>query len=303
MTKMVLITGADGFVGRHLVKYLAGQGFTVLAAARGTLDARHERIRHIRVPDLASRFDWRPLLSQCDAVVHLAGVAHRRASEQSYNLVNVKGTASLAQAARDTGVKQFVFVSSIAAQCASFSDQPQSEDSAPRPSNAYGRSKLAAEDAIRSIGVPYTILRPVVIYGPGEKGNFALISKVARLPIPLPFGSLNAPRSVLSIDNFNSAVDFVLSSPLTIGETIIVSDPNVISVAGMIATYRVALNRPPRLIQIPEKWIETGLTSLGYGAAWRRMGVPLVATPNKLLRMGWKPVHCDFSPGATSQRT
>ncbi|WP_166517519.1 NAD-dependent epimerase/dehydratase family protein [Bradyrhizobium canariense] len=300
MAQAVLITGSDGFVGQHLIKYLAGQGLTILAASRSSTNATHQRIRHIQVPDLASTFDWRPLLSQCDAVVHLAGVAHRRASERSYISVNIQGTASLAQAARDTGTKHFVFVSSIAAQCGSFSDQPQSEDSPPRPTNAYGRSKLEAEDAVRSSGVPHTILRPVVIYGLGEKGNFALLSKVARLPIPLPFGSLDAPRSVLSINNFNSAVDFVLTSPHTIGETIIVSDPNVVSVTGMIAAYRVALNRPPNLFSVPEKWIETALSSLGYRAAWNRMGAPLVATPNKLIRMGWKPVHSNFSPGVIS---
>ncbi|MET4445555.1 nucleoside-diphosphate-sugar epimerase [Bradyrhizobium sp. GM2.2] len=303
MTKVVLITGADGFVGQHLIKYLAGQGFTVLAASRSLPKARREGIKHIRVPDLARRFDWRSLLSQCDAVVHLAGVAHRSASELSYNLVNVQGTALLAQAARDAGTKHFVFVSSIAAQCGSFSEQPQSEDCLPRPTNAYGRSKLAAEDALRATGVPHTVLRPVVIYGPGERGNFALLSRIARLPMPLPFGSLNAPRSVLSINNFNSAVDFVLTSPQTLGETIIVSDPSVVSVAGMLATYRVALNRPPNLLRVPDKWIETLLRSFGYRAAWERMGAPLVATPNKLMGMGWQPVHRNFSPIPTSVPT
>ncbi len=303
MTKVVLITGADGFVGQHLTNYLAEQGFTVFAASRNPPRARYDGIRHIRVPDLASRFDWRPLLSHCDAIVHLAGVAHRRASELSYNLVNVQGTASLAQAARDIGTKQFVFVSSIAAQCGSFSDQAQSEDCPPRPTNPYGQSKLAAENAVRAIGVPYTILRPVVIYGPGERGNFALLNKVARLPMPLPLGSLNAPRSVLSINNFNSAVDFVLKSPHTIGETVIVSDPDVVSVAGMIAAYRVAHNRSPNLFQVPEKWIETGLRSLGYRTTWERMGAPLVAPPNKLMRMGWRPVHSNFSPTSPSVPT
>src|SRR5439155_26204580 len=113
---------------------------------------------------------------------------------------------SLAQAARVSGTRQLICVSSIAAQSGSCSDSELTEEDFPKPSNAYGRSKLAAENVVRATGVPFTILRPVVMYGQGEKGNFALIHKTARTRIPLPFGSLKAPRSILSIHNFNSAV-------------------------------------------------------------------------------------------------
>jgi nucleoside-diphosphate-sugar epimerase len=297
--RVVLITGSNGYLGKHLVNYLAARGHTVVAASRSPIKPMNDRIIPVQVPDLRTGVDWRRHLSQCEAVVHLAGVAHRLADEQSYNLINIQGTASLAQAARDCDIKQFVFVSSIAAQCGSFSDHLVSEELSPKPSNAYGRSKLAAEDVVRAAGVPYTILRPVVIYGGGEKGNFALMSKTARLPVPLPFGSLKAPRSVLSINNFNSAVDFVLMNPDSIGETIIVSDPTAVSVADMVTAFRSALNRPPNLFPVPEKWMERVLKSLGYGAVWKRLGAPLVAPPNKLLCMGWKPVDSVFSPSAT----
>jgi UDP-glucose 4-epimerase len=128
------------------------------------------------------------------------------------------------------------------------------------------------------------------MYGNGEKGNFALIHKIARIPIPLPLGSLTAPRSVLSIENFNSAVDFVLAEPRALGETFIVSDPRELSVAEMISAYRLARGMRPNVFSVPSTWIERILMMLGRATAWQRLGAPLLAPPTKLLSMGWKPV-------------
>jgi nucleoside-diphosphate-sugar epimerase len=302
MTKkrVVLVTGSNGFVGQHLVKYLAECGHSVIASSRAALQWDHPNITNVQVPDLVTGFDWKPLLSRCDTVVHLAGIAHRLVDERTYNRINIGVTASVAQDARICGTKQLVFISSIAAQSGSFSDCELTEEDFPEPINAYGRSKLAAENVVRAAGVPFTILRPVVIYGAGEKGNFALIHRAAKMRIPLPFGSLKAPRSVLSIDNFNSAVEFVLTNPISIGETFIVSDPAMISVAEMITAYRAALGRRPNLLQVPEKWVEIILKVIRQGATWQRLGSPLLAPPKKLLRMGWKPVQTTFSPDLAS---
>ena len=139
--------------------------------------------------------------------------------------------------------KHLVFISSIAAQSGSYADHDLTEDDFPTPNNAYGRSKFAAEQAIRAAGISFTILRPVVIYGEGEKGNFATVHRISRLPIPLPFGALSAQRSVLSIENFNSAVATALSNPRAQGETFIVSDPAPVTVADLIARYRASLRQ------------------------------------------------------------
>jgi UDP-glucose 4-epimerase len=137
--------------------------------------------------------------------------------------------------------------------------------------------------------VSFTILRPVVMYGEGEKGNFAFIHKLSRLPIPLPFGGLKAKRSVLSIKNFCSAVEFVLTNSHARGETFIVSDPEPVAVAELIARYRASLGRPPGVLPIPEKWIERFLNVTGQRAIWQKVGCALIARPGKLLALGWKP--------------
>jgi UDP-glucose 4-epimerase len=237
---------------------------------------------------LSEDFDWQPFLQGCNAVVHLAGVAHTLADEETYDRVNHQATERLAKAAHQSGI-HLIFVSSIAAQSGSSSECELSEDDAARPINAYGRSKLAAENAIHASGVSFALLRPVVMYGEGEKGNFAFIHKLSSLPIPLPFAELKAKRSVLSIQNFCSAVEFVLTEPRARGETFIVSDPEPVSVPELIARYRASLGRSPGVLPIPEKWIERFLNVTGQRAIWQRIGCPLVAPPRKLLALGWKP--------------
>ena len=283
----VLVTGSDGFIGRHLVPYLAAVGHKVIAASRSVV-IEGPNIRAARLPDLSQRFNWESLLRGCDAVVHLAGIAHTFAEDELYDRINHQATAALARAANASGV-HLVFISSIAAQSGSFSDEELTEDDPPRPINAYGRSKLAAEQAIRAAGGSFTILRPVVIYGEGEKGNLATIRKISLLPVPLPFGGLKARRSVLSVQNLNAAITTAMTDPRARGDTFIVADPVPITVADLIARYRAGFGRPPRLFSIPQALLEFALKTAGQGAIWQRIGCPLVARPDKLLALGWKP--------------
>jgi nucleoside-diphosphate-sugar epimerase len=285
----VLVTGAGGFVGRHLVPYLCSLGYRVIAASREAAAFDDPNIAVAPLPNLSQSFDWQPLLEQCDAVVHLAGVAHKVVDDEIFDRVIHRATAALAQAISRSGEKHLVFVSSIAAQSGSSADHELTEDDPPAPVNAYGRSKLAAEQAIRAAGISFTILRPVVIYGQGEKGNFAIIHRLSRLPVPLPFGALVAPRSVLSIRNFCSAVATALNNPHARGETFIVSDPAPVTVADLIARYRESLGRPAWLMPVPPGWIKAALKAAGQGTVWQRIGQPLVAPPTKLLAIGWEP--------------
>lgn len=285
----VLVTGSNGFIGRHLVPYLSAHDYKVIAASRAALAPEDPRVVAIPLPDLSMPVDWQPVLRQCNAVVHLAGIAHAFASDDIYDRVNHRATESLARAAFHCR-SHLIFVSSILAQCGSFSDHELTEGDPPRPNSAYGRSKLAAEEAIRATGVSFTILRPVVVYGVGEKGNFATLRSITRLPIPLPFGALKAKRSMLSVQNFSSAVATALTDSRARGETFIVSDPTPLAVPDVIARYRAALGRSPGLIPIPERWLELLLTTIGHSATWQRIGCPLVARPRKLLALGWKPI-------------
>ena len=210
----ILVTGASGFVGRALVAELADAGHSVRAAMRQPADIFPRSVEVIAVSDLTRPVEWRPLLKDIDTVVHLAGIAHAgpEIAEQAYDRVNRLATAELAGAAKVMGIKHLVFMSSIRAQSGPASHGILRETDAARPTDFYGRSKLAAEDAVRAAGVPFTILRPVLIYGPDVKGNFARLMALARKPWPLPLGLCRNRRSLLARRNLIDAVHFAVAS-------------------------------------------------------------------------------------------
>src|SRR4029077_11658461 len=109
-------------------------------------------------------------------------------------------------------IKRLIFMSSIGAQAGSAADHVVTESDEPSPVTAYDRAKLAAEEEIKRSGVPFTILRPVIVYGPGAKANIALMMRIAALPVPLPFGAFRNRRSLVAIDNLSQAVLFCLAS-------------------------------------------------------------------------------------------
>jgi UDP-glucose 4-epimerase len=291
----VLVTGASGFLGRAVIAAFAASGHPLRAAVRRPPQPSFATgIEVIQHPDLAQPSDWRLLLEGVDQVIHLAGIAHsgRGVAPQSYDRVNRLATAQLAAAATQAGVSRFVFVSSIRAQCGPNADHALSERDAAAPTDAYGRSKLAAEEALRAAGLPFTILRPVLVYGPGVKGNFALLSRAAATPLPLPVKNFANRRSLLGIDNFVSALRFVLSSPAAIGETYLVADPGMpLRLADIIAALRQAQGRRPFLLPVPTRYFEIPLRMMRRGDLWERFGGDLQVDPGKLIAAGWQPLH------------
>jgi nucleoside-diphosphate-sugar epimerase len=290
----VLVTGASGFVGRAVVTALASSGRAVSAGVRRPPQPPFPPgVEVMRHPDLSQSSDWTPLLEGFDQVVHLAGIAHTGGvAPARYDRVNRLATAELAIAAAAAGVQQFVFVSSIRAQAGPSADHALTERDEPAPTDAYGRSKLAAEAAVRASGVPFTILRPALFYGPGVKGNFALLLRAARSRWPLPVRDFVNRRSLLCIDNFISALSFVLSSPATLGETYIVADPGIPPrLPDLLATLRRAQGRWPLIVPLPTHYVETPLRLLGRNAAWERLGGNLRVDPGKLIAAGWEPLH------------
>ena len=288
---MILVTGASGFVGRGLVEELANLGYPVRAAMRQPADVFPRSVEVVAVSDLTRPVEWRSLLKGVDTVVHLAGIAHAgpEIAEDAYDRVNRLATAELATAAKAAGIRHLVFISSIRAQSGPSSDVVLRETDEPRPTDAYGRSKLAAEDAIRASGVPSTILRPVLIYGPGVKGNLDRLIRLAQQPWPLPLGCCRNRRSMLARHNLIGAIHFVLQTPSAKGETYIVADPPPLTLAEMVSALRAGQGRRPGLLPVPPAIIALAANAIGRGDDWQRIGGAMVADPAKLILAGWQP--------------
>lgn len=291
----ILVTGASGFLGRAVITGSAGRGERVRAAMRRPAPfSLADGVEIVEHPDLAQAFDWRALLHGVDRVIHLAGIADAGTgiAAERYDQINRQATARLAVAAARAGVAHFVFVSSIRAQSGPAADHILSERDAPAPTDDYGRSKLAAENEVRASGVPFTILRPVVLYGSDVKGNFALLLRAARSRLPLPLKDFVNRRSLLGIDNFVSALAFVLGEPVSRGETYAVADPGpALPLADIIATLRKAERRRPLLLPLPAEFVEIPLRLIGRADLWERFGGDLVVDAGKLLAAGWRPAH------------
>lgn len=281
----VLITGAGGFLGTHLLRGLSRH---ILIAA-----SRHRIERHTwrQLGDIGGPIDWDAMLQDVDAVVHLANIAHQTAGDEDFERVNHRATAELGAAAKRQGIQHLIYVSSVYAQVGHTSPTVVTETDPPAPANAYGRSKLAAERAIAASGVPYTILRPVLVLGEGAKGNVRTLYQLARLPLPLPLGSITARRSFLSVENFTSAVAAILGNPAAMGETFIVADRTPLTLGELVAEVRADLGRKPDVIALPAGSLEALMRLPVARRIWERIGMPLVASSGKLMALGWSPTR------------
>lgn len=286
----VLVTGAGGFVGPHVVKALAAAGYKVRITQRNAAEPP-PGTEAVVTGDLVSPVDWAPALAGVAHVVHLAGLAHAGPGldEALYRQINTQATLDLAQAAYRAGVGRFVFISSIKAQTGAFDGPPLREDELPAPDDAYGRSKLAAEQGLAGLDLDWVVLRPVLVYGPGVKANMAALVKLARLPLPLPLGGLNAPRSLLAVENLADAVLFALTPRCPVRRVFTLSDPEPIGVAGILAALRAGMGRQPGLIPVPRALLRLAAQVVGQAEAFDKLSGSLVARPEGLLRAGWRP--------------
>lgn len=290
MTGLVALTGATGFIGRHLLADLTARGYRVRVLLRRPVEVPPGAASAV-VGDLTRPINMAAALSDVDAVVHSAGLAHAMsgAPEDDYRTLNTEATARLAQAAERAKVRRFVFLSSIRAQTGATAPGLVTEADEPRPTDPYGRSKREAELALAATGLDWAALRPVLVYGAGAKGNLEALLRLARSPYPLPLGSLRAKRSLISLDSLSSAVDTLLRAREPLRAPFIAADPDPLTLPEMIAALREGLGRRPGLLPVPEPLIGLACRLTGRGEMFERVAGGLVARSDGLARLGWRP--------------
>jgi len=287
---LIALTGGTGFIGRYLLRELSNRGyrFRVLLRRPAALPAE---CPSAVVGDLARPQNMAAALAGVAAVIHSAGISHEASGlpEDDHRALNTEATIALARAAQRAGVRRFVFLSSIRAQSGPSAEEVLTEALDPKPTDAYGRTKLAAERGLAELSLDWVALRPVLVYGPGVRGNMARLIAVARSPMWLPLGSLEARRSLLSIDNLASAIALLLDVPGPLRRPLIVADPAPLRIPEMIGALRKGLGRPPRVFRVPVPMLGAALRAVGRPEIFERIARPLVAEPAALIGLGWTP--------------
>jgi nucleoside-diphosphate-sugar epimerase len=288
---LIALTGATGFIGQHLLNELPKRGYRVRVLLRRPSEVPVGASSAV-IGDIASPHNMAAALRDVDMVIHSAGLAHAMSGrpEDDYRTINTEATVRLAQAAERAGVKRFVFLSSIRAQTGPTAEGVLTEAEAPQPTDPYGRSKLEAERGLGELKLDWAALRPVLVYGPGVKGNMAALLTLAQSPWPLPLGGLSAKRSLLCLDNLAAAVDTVLKAPGPLRRPFIVADPEPVTIPEMVTALRRGLGRGPGLIPVPSFVLKGAAALVGRGEAYERLAGSLVASPDALRNLGWQPV-------------
>ncbi|MGA2550128.1 MAG: NAD-dependent epimerase/dehydratase family protein [Burkholderiaceae bacterium] len=273
-----LITGASGWIARALAQELIGTGHSVWGLTRRAHSVGEGIQEWVHTPPDFEDLDkaW-PLDRRFDAVVHLAARVHsppvgRDDEEISYRSSNSTATLRVAKLARERGVQRFVFLSSVKALGEKDPGRPLREDDLACPEDAYGRSKLEAEEGLRALeGIETVILRPPLVYGPGVRANFFRLMAAIERGWPLPLGCAQAQRSLIYLDNLVDALVRALGDVRARGRLYHVADAETLSVRDLLLFIGQQLQRPARLVPVPLSFLRGAGRLLGYEAEVGRL--------------------------------
>ena len=294
-----LVTGANGFIGHHLVSALAGRGFAVKQAVRCHPGAPEPSGGIYAVGDIGPATDWDSALDRVDVVVHLAARVHLLKDgasdpENEYRITNVRGTERLARRAAASGVRRLVYLSSIGVNGSHSGTGVFTERDRPSPHDAYTLSKWEAEKVLHAVsdetGLEIVILRPPLVYGPGNPGNFLRLLELVASGWPLPLRDFNNRRSLLFVGNLVDAIIHCASHPSATGQTYLVRDGDDISTSELIRRLAELMGRPARLFSFPSSLLRGTAKMIGKSTDIDRLMNSLAVDDSKIrAALGWQP--------------
>ena len=298
-SKVVLVTGANGFVGSHLVKALVKRGHHIKAVVRKMTQNTSESVEIVS-ENLSESVDWASHLGAVSTVIHLAARVHQinespQDSLDDFRNINTRATLELAEQSAKAGVKRFVYLSTMAVN-GSFTLPGEffTENSPPYPKSSYAISKYEAELGLQKIAQQYpmevVIIRPPMVYGANAPGNFSKLVSLIKTRIPLPFGSAKNLRSFIYIGNLVSFIEVCVDHPMAGNELFLVSDIDDVSLVSMIEQIGMVLNLRPNLFTFSLKLLESLLMLLGRSSLVNQLFRPMRINPTKAqILLGWNP--------------
>ena len=295
----ILITGANGFVGKLLIRDLLKSQYEVVGAVRSQAH-NYTDVKIFEIGDIGPVTDWSVALDTVNVVVHLAARVHIMNDSATdplseFRKVNVDGTLNLARQAVKAGVKRFVFVSSIKVNGELTPEsKPFTASDKPCPQDAYGISKCEAEQELLKLadetGMEVVIIRPPLVYGEGVKANFASMMQAVKRGIPLPLGAIHNKRSFVYIGNLVSLIVRCIDHEAAANQVFLVSDGEDLSTTELLRACAKALGVKARLLSIPQRLLEVIATILGKrDVAQRLCGNLQVDITKAHTMLGWVP--------------
>ncbi len=301
----VLVTGATGFLGAYVVEGLLKMGVAVRALVRSEHAGLPAGVRQVRAADLSDRAALRAACRGVDAVVHLAARTHVLRDSAAdpldrFGWVNVEGTRVLLREALDAGATRFVNASSVKA-VGEGSPECWTEEVPARPADAYGVSKLEAEQVVReeAAGIHAPVLRLPLLYGAGLRANMLRLFRTVDRGVPVPVGGICNRRSLAYAGNVVAAIETVLTAPAARDATLFVSDDDDVSTPELVRRIAAALERPARIVPCPRTFAR--LAARAGDVVGRALPVPLTTSAlerltgslcvdvSALRRLGWAP--------------
>jgi nucleoside-diphosphate-sugar epimerase len=294
----IVLTGANGFIGRHLVDRLALEPFAeLLLVVRQSI--RYPLPKNVRVAVLADfRHEnaWLELLQPGDKLIHLAGLAHRDlptdTQVEGFYEANVATTRAIARAATVRQISLFIFISSIGVYGSS-RDDVVNPCSVLHPDQPYAESKLAAELALLSApgrGYPCIILRLPLVYGPDAPGNFGKLLRLISLGLPLPFAALKNRKSFLAVSTLNEIICRLLQRHWQQDYTLIAAEPEAITLAELLRQLSAGVGSRSPLFYVPQWLLKLLFQLSGQKKNYRKLCLALEADSSDLFRLlDWTP--------------
>lgn len=293
---VVAVSGADGFIGTRLCTVLAGRSHRVIRIVREVHGSGADRRI---IADLSSSHPLDPVLAGADTLVHLAARAHvlRETEvdpEAAFRRSNVEATVRLVEAAARVGVRRLVFVSSIGVNGNQTRGIPFTEADVPAPVEPYAKSKLEAEQALRSaadkLGIEVVIVRPPLVYGAGVKGNFLRLLSLVDRGIPLPLAAVSNRRNLIGVENLSELLALCAESAAAAGELFLAAEPEPHSTPELMRAIAKPMGKPSRLFSIPPQILHASARLAGFQSQFEKLCGSLEVCSDKARRvLGWSP--------------